>query len=733
MIFSTQYYRPPFPNQARWHDDMRAIKDAGLNSVYLWACWGWVEPAPDEFRWEDYDRLVEEAKQAGLGVIFNIIGEIQPFWIHREIPDSRMVDHTGREVGSQLRAECNVGLTPGGCTDNPLVRERMEKFITALAGRYGDEEHLLAWDLWNETRWAVHAEGYVCYCDHTLRAYRDWLDRRHGGLEGLNEAWQRRYSSWEDVMPNRAADRPYTDGIEYQTFLTWRSREHMAFRQEAVRAQDDKHTIVAHAMSPAVFSQRYPFEQALSRGNDWDYAELLDGFGCSHFPMWFSTTQPEFCARLECARAPAAAAGKLHWVGELQGGSARSGIEVRSSVPGDTQQRWVWTAIGRGAKAVNFWCWRDEVFTRESSGFGIVGNDGFAEQRIEEMKRSGELFERHGGLLDAYQPDHARLGIVFDPVNYYLDYSQYGMDSAQAQGSISGYLHALERLQLPYEVIEARRSSRLDGCNVVIMPWPLRVEPELAAKLVEWVRAGGTLLVESELDAYDGLGFYRYPEERPFAEQLGIRSLGRRTDGVPRDDYVPGWPVPGGLTSSDVTIPYELDGEAGELPTHTWLEPYATDRVEVVGERPEGALVVRRQLGDGEVIAVGTFAGLATTGQRSESLERFLAQVARAGGGVPDLTCDNGDGEVIQWRVGSAGEARMLIATNAGESQEVRFTGPAGAFGGAAAATELRTGTELPIAVEGDRASVAIEIPAEGYALLLWRPDAEAHPTPNSR
>jgi beta-galactosidase len=50
----------------------------------------------------------------------------------------------------------------------------------------------------------------------------------------------------------------------------------------------------------------------------------------------------------------------------------------------------------------------------------------------------------------------------------------------------------------------------------------------MAAAIVEWVRAGGTLVTESELDAFDEQGFYRYPEDRPMASALGIRSLGRR-------------------------------------------------------------------------------------------------------------------------------------------------------------------------------------------------------------
>ena len=53
-----QYYRAPFPNRRYWRDDMARMADAGLNTVQLWVLWGWCEPAPDNYRFEDYDELV---------------------------------------------------------------------------------------------------------------------------------------------------------------------------------------------------------------------------------------------------------------------------------------------------------------------------------------------------------------------------------------------------------------------------------------------------------------------------------------------------------------------------------------------------------------------------------------------------------------------------------------------------------------------------------------------------
>ena len=60
----------------------------------------------------------------------------------------------------------------------------------------------------------------VCFCKHTLKRFREGLDRRHEGLEGLNKAWHRRYQDWNEVMPGKLHNRPYTKMMAFEHFLT---------------------------------------------------------------------------------------------------------------------------------------------------------------------------------------------------------------------------------------------------------------------------------------------------------------------------------------------------------------------------------------------------------------------------------------------------------------------------------------------------------------------------------
>lgn len=647
MLLGTQYYRAPFPERRFWKEDLAGMVDAGLNAVQLWACWGWIEAEPGNYRFDDYDELIDEAAKVGLQVVVSTIAEIQPFWIHREIPDSNMVDHMGHMVRSSLRRECNVGLTPGGCFDHPEVSQRLRLFLNAIAKRYSSSNTVTAWDCWNETRWAVHSDGYVCYCEHTLTAFREWLESRYGDLSALGDAWHRRYTNWADVMPGKCPGRPYTDTVEFEAFLTWRSARHAAFRAEAIRQVDGNHPVFAHCGKPAVFSSGMDFEQAVSRGNDFDLAEVLDGFGCSHFPAWEGYSTTELGTRIEAIRS--AVGEKEAWVSELQGGGACAGFGVWPPVDPSEQQRWIWGAYGRGIKTVLFWCWRDEVFGRESSGFGIVGSDGQSAGRVERLARTGSVLREYHDMLDRYAPDAPQIGVLFSQASYQLEWAEDGNKAQQASGSVTGWLRVLERTQLPYNVVDSGRPASLDGLRLVVLPWPLVVPPAMAAALVEWVRAGGTLVTESELDAFDERGIYRYSHERPLAMTLGIKSRGRRE----LDAH------------GNMAVLSATNDETVIIPSASWLEVLDESSGTVLSRSAAGEVIaVRQEFGHGSVIALGSFPGLGYVRSREPGLEEFVRDVARTAEVQAMVEVEPADGELVQWRCGLTGSARLLFITS---------------------------------------------------------------------
>lgn len=615
MNLGVQYYRAPFPTERYWADDFARIKDSGLNTVQLWVLWGWVEAKSGAFRFDDYDRLMELAEKHGLGVVLSTIAEIHPYWIHREEPHSEMIDHMGRAVVSSNRGECHFGLTPGGCFDHTGVWSRMRQFLAETTARYRNATALRGWDAWNELRWNVQADGLVCYCENTLRAFRGWLEGTYGTLDDLNRAWIRRYNRFDEILPGKLPNRPYTEMMAFNHFLTWRACHHAKARYEVIKSIDGDHPVTVHGGAPSALYPGSPEYQALDRGNDWFFADDLDGIGCSSFPTWGNIDDADFGSRVEFVKS--AARGKRVWLSEVQGGRAATGFDVHQAVDAPSQQRWLWNGLACGADTILFWCWRDEVFGRESAGFGLAGADGLAEERLAAMRKTGALLAQHADLLTAYEPVTPEIGVLFSPRAYYLHYAQEG-HATRAMDALTGYARGLVRSGIPYLVAEEEHLDLVHDLKVLFLPRCIVTSEAVEDALTTFVEEGGTLVCESECGAFNPQGLYRYPEDRFLERLCGVHEIGRRR---PTGD----------------TITMETGGNSFEIAANQWLTPYAAAKGEVWARHPDGPLAMRMPVGKGHVIVCGAYLGDAYRQRFNSGFEEFLEHIAREAGWQPDV------------------------------------------------------------------------------------------------
>jgi beta-galactosidase len=610
MNLGVQYYRPPFPVQKHWSQDLRRIRESGIDTLQLWVTWAWVESRPGQFEFSDYDRLVDLAHEAGLSVLLSTIAELQPHWIHEVVPGSEMIDNYGHRVVSSLREESNFGLTPGGCTEHPAVWDRMSEFLVAVVTRYRSAPHLAGWDAWNELRWHEQSDALVCYCPHCLREFHAWLEARYGGLEGVNQAWQRRYHGWSEVQPGKLPWRPFTEMMAWQRFVTWKANRHGRRRYELIKALDPLRAVTVHAGDPSPVTCGGPQAFAIDRGNDWHYADELDGVGCSSFPSLFGMDNTAFTTRVEFARSAAASAGKQLWLSEVQGGRGSLGFKPTAVVTAEEQQRWVWRGAAAGASKLLFWCWRDEIFGRESAGFGLAGDDGQAKARLAAMTRSGAVLRQHADFFAGYQPDSPRVGVFFSPSTYYLHWSLEGKATTPRE-ALEGYCRALVELSIPYTVVEEEHLDALDTLQVLFLPRLLVAGEAVEAALARFVRLGGTLVCEAECGAFTSEGFYRYPEER-FLTDRGLlpgREVGRRE--LPA----------GGVLEAGLPDLAPL-----RLAATQWITPWAgfpaTGTAYV--EHPDGVILGEAPVGQGRVIYTGAFLGEAYFHAESPDFPRFI-------------------------------------------------------------------------------------------------------------
>ncbi len=669
--FGTQYYRPPFPVEKHWADDLKRMRDVGLDSVQLWAPWAWVESKPGIFVFDDYDKLIEMADKNGLQVILSVLPEINPLWIFDVAPGTEMIDHMGRKVISSSRVEVHYGLTPGGCTDNALVWERMKQFLTETVTRYRSLTNLRAWDVWNETRWNVQADGFVCYCPRTLSEFRKFLQGKYGTLDALNEHWMRRYGSWEEVLPGKSIpSRPYTEMMAFQHYVTERSVEIARLRYEVVKGLDPEHQVVLHGARPSVsdrFAGNAPGTESLSldRGNDWGFAKFVDGLGTSSFPKWFPLDAATISA-LYVYLSSAVGPQKAVWQSEIQGSRAVFGFSLFEPVDVASQQSWIWNAVGSGSEASLFWSWREEAFGVEAGGYGIIANDGFTEERLQAVQKTSRLFQEHRELITNYVPASAEVGVLFSPQSYYMYYAHLGQ-TQHIYGALHQYGTSLLRRGIPFRLVEEEHLEELAGIRVLFLPHLLVSEQKLEQALAKFVENGGTLVCESECGAWTTAGIYRSPDERFLESAFGISEIGRRN-------------------LKEASLAVRLGKEKVKVGLYQWTTPLAASKdSKVLAEGPDGALIIEKKIGRGRVFYCGSYLGAANHEQRSLGFERWIEHVVLSAGVKKAVEMQFPKGQPLDApliRYGTSEDHRLLFVIFPEGMKSVKLKLAAGFFGG---------------------------------------------------
>jgi hypothetical protein len=249
-------------------------------------------------------------------------------------------------------------------------------------------------------------------------------------------------------------------------------------------------------------------------------------------------------------------------------------------------------------------------------------------------------------------------------------------------------------------------SRRTKGLSVLVMPWPLVVGEDLSNAVEAWVKAGGTLITETELGAFDERAFYVYPEERRLAGAFGLRSQGRRPAGT--------------LGRLEVRLVTGRAPDQGCLPVEGWLETFDPEGCDVVALAPgEGAVAVRRTVGNGSVLALGTLVGLGYLRSRERGLERWVRHKVQGACGRSGVSVAPGDGEVVQWRMGKSGESWLFFVTAEDPVTAVRARFDRGLLREGATVDDI-VGHATVEEGDGTERTVSMMLSEDGVGVFRW-------------
>lgn len=234
-------YCPEQWDEATWKEDIRLMKELGVNTVTINVhSWVMNQPADGVFDYTTLDQIVTLLTDAGIRIIMGTATTAVPNWMGKKYPDMLMTDVNGRHF--------TTGRREIYCTNSPDYRREIQIAVEHLAEHYKDNKNIKLWHMANEV-------GLVCYCDNCAKAFRKYLRKKFGTLDNLNAQWTtafwgHTYTDWEQIDPPKATTEysasmngidgfdchfRSTEAIEYLRFFSESLRECYEIEKAAIR------------------------------------------------------------------------------------------------------------------------------------------------------------------------------------------------------------------------------------------------------------------------------------------------------------------------------------------------------------------------------------------------------------------------------------------------------------------------------------------------------------------
>lgn len=510
VYFGAQYYRPPFPDRTCWERDFLNMKQLGFHVVKLWAVWNDIEREQDHFVFDDLDRLTELAGKNGLKVIINTIPEGAPYWLYEAYPDCLYETVEGKKITMGGPANLPTGGWPGLCMDNPEVSDLVCNFIFRTAEHYRDNSSVIILDVWNEPHLEPmfdYKNELLCACGASIRAFRDWLKVRYGSLERLNEAWFRRYSDWEEIVPPPRFG-TYTDMMDWRRFWLYNLAGWLKRRVEAARRGAPGKLIQTHSASADYMGASSNGALGIELSDEFLLAREVDVFGLSSFPKWLmgeTKRDYDLSHLLQSEIICAASREKVFYQAELQGGAGVPGFLAHKVPKREDIRIWNWNTIAAGGKGVVYWQYAPEPAGMESPGFGLTGFNGENTERSLEAGRCAKLFEAYE--LDRSRPVPAINGIYLSRNADLLLFAAGAQEEKYAH-SIYGVFKSCTEGGIPVRFVHGdyMESAWEEGLRVLYVPMSLSLSDEEQSRILEFAGMGGRVVLEAAAGLYSEMG-----------------------------------------------------------------------------------------------------------------------------------------------------------------------------------------------------------------------------------
>lgn len=476
--FGVDYYPEHWPRE-RWELDAKLMKEAGIELVRLAEfAWAKMEPELGKYNFGWLSDAIEVMAKYGIKSVLGTPTPTPPMWIVEENPEILPVNLDGVRLG--------FGGRHHNCQSNEAYRNHIKRFVRVMAKHYHNNPHVIGWQIDNEFG---NSHQNLCACDSCQMHFQQWLERKYGTVEQLNEQWgtvfwSQTYSRFDQIpapLPTPNAHNPSLL-LDWKRFCSDLIVDFQKFQLDILRTECPKQFITHNFMG------------FFDKTDYFDLAKDLDFISHDQYPMHFREdriplTQPhELAMALDLMRGTKQ---KAFWIMEQLAGP--TGWEVLSSTPRPGQIRlWTYHSVAHGADTVVYFRWRTCLFGTEEYWHGILPHSGIPGRRYEEVRQT---IEELAPVMEACKDGMpgAEVGIIYSYDQRWAFQIQPHHPELDYLDHLKGYYKVFHDGNVPVDLLSP--DDDFSRYKLLVAPLLFLMTPELSVKLHDYVAKGGHLVL----------------------------------------------------------------------------------------------------------------------------------------------------------------------------------------------------------------------------------------------
>jgi beta-galactosidase len=471
VLYGVAYY-PEYMPYERLDQDVQLMQKAGISVVRIGEfSWGLWEPEDGKFEFAWMDRVVEKLHAAGIRIIMGTPTASIPAWMFKEHPEIVVTRLGGQYLYYGLRQ--NTDLL------NPTFRFYCERVIRKILEHYKNNTAIIGFQIDNETSSAGAA-------NHDVQAgFQEYLKAKFKTVDELNKIWGLNY--WGQRL-NDWTELPVRDGIinpgwklEWERYSQWLTTDFLGWQASIVNEYKRPDQFVMHDFAgpprPEVNELEVSRTLDIAAANPYhDTQDRFDGEVSSRVGDYMRSLKSTNYLITETN------AEAIGWDSKEQ------------YPPYDGQWRLdVYTHASSGANMVEYWHWHSIHYGQETYWKGVLGHDLQPGRAYEEVSRTAHDLQRIGSEIVDLQRKN-QVAILYSNDSYYgIEFMKFS-DRVNYRTIEQQMYHALYHANVGVDFVFPE-STNLSSYKVILVP-PLYVASEgVLRKLVEYVRAGGNLVL----------------------------------------------------------------------------------------------------------------------------------------------------------------------------------------------------------------------------------------------